>query len=92
MHTLSYEIVEIYAWIVASAIMILISAIAKFYQEKFGKKTYYYLYYIPVILIIVAANEVFYLNKYLHESIELLGSLISFLLSYYLYRIMVGVE
>ncbi|HEY9206840.1 MAG TPA: hypothetical protein VIO58_13075 [Candidatus Methanoperedens sp.] len=72
--------------------MILISAIAKFYQKKFGKKTFYYLYYIPIIIIIVAANELFYFNKHIHESIELLGSLGSFVLSFYLYRIMVGVE
>ncbi len=92
MHALSYELIEIYAWIAASIIMILISAIARFYQEKFGKKTFYYLYYIPIIFIIVAANELFSFNEPLHESMELLGSLGSFLLSLYLYRTMVGVE
>ncbi len=72
--------------------MILVSAIARYYEKKFGKKTFYNLYYIPIIVIIAVANEIFGFNRSLHELIELLGSLTSFLLSYYLYRIMVGVE
>ncbi|MCZ7383572.1 MAG: hypothetical protein O8C63_02355 [Candidatus Methanoperedens sp.] len=84
--------IEIYAWIVASIIMIFITAIAKFYQEKFGIKTFYYFYIFPIIVIFAAAVHVFSYNTFLSETLEVVGALGSFLASYYLYRVMVGMK
>lgn len=86
------DIVEIYSWIVAAIIMIFITAIAIFYEKKFGVKTFYYFYIAPIIVLIAASAELSDFNRPLHESIELLGGLSSFLASYYLYRKMMGVK
>lgn len=86
------DIIETYSWIAASFIMILITAIANFYQKKFGVKTFYYFYAAPVIVLLAAAAELFSFDRLFHESIELLGAFSSFFASYYLYRKMVGVK
>ncbi len=86
------KIIEIYIWIVASSIMIFITAIARFYQNKFGIRTFYYLYIVPVIVLFAAAVQFYYYDTFLSELIEFLGSATSFLATYYLFRIMVGVK
>jgi predicted membrane protein len=86
------QIIEIYAWIVMCIIMIFMAAIANFYQKKFGVKTFYYFYIVPIIVLFAAAIQFNYHNTFLSELIEFLGSVTSFLASYYLFRIMVGVK
>ncbi|MFZ2410584.1 MAG: hypothetical protein WAW23_03340 [Candidatus Methanoperedens sp.] len=86
------DIIEIYSWIAASLIMIFITAIANFYQKKFGVKTFYYFYIVPILVLFVAATELFSPDRLLHESIEFTGAFSSFLASFYLYRKMVGVK
>jgi hypothetical protein len=86
------QIVEIYLWTVAAFIMIFIGAIAKFYQNKFGIKTFYYFYIVPVIVFFAAAVQFYYHSTFLSELVEFIGSVTSFLASYYLFRIMVGVK
>jgi surface polysaccharide O-acyltransferase-like enzyme len=85
-------IIEIYSWVAASFIMIFITAIAMFYQKKFNVKTFYYFYIVPIIVLLAASTELFATNRFLHESIELSGALSSFLVSFYLYRKMVGIK
>lgn len=86
------KILNIYAWIAAGFIMIFITAIANFYQKKFGVKTFYYFYLIPIIILFIPAFQLFPLFTFLAETVELLGSIISFLASFYLYRRMIGVK
>ncbi len=86
------KITEIYSWTAACFIMIFITAIANFYQKKFGVKTFYYFYFIPIIVLLTAAMHVFSYKTLLAESIEFLGSLGSFLAAFFLYRKMVSVE
>lgn len=86
------KIIEIYSWTAAGVIMIFITAIANFYQKKFGVKTFYYFYFIPIIVLLTAALHIFSYQTLLAESIEFLGSLGSFLASLFLYRKMVGVK
>ncbi len=88
----TYDIIEIYSWIAACLIMVFIAAIANFYQKKFGVKIYYYFYIFPILVLFVAATELFPSDRLLHESIEFTGAFSSFLASFYLYRIMVGVK
>jgi hypothetical protein len=86
------DIIDIYSWVVASLIMIFITAIAMFYQMKFNVKTFYYFYTVPILVLFAASTELFAANRYLEESIELSGAVSSFLVSFYLYRKMVGIK
>ena len=86
------KIIEIYAWTIAGFIMIFITAIARFYQKKFGIKTFYYFYLFPIILLFTAAFHLFSYHTYLSELIELIGSVGSLMASFFLYRLMVGVK
>ncbi len=90
--TLFSAFVEIYSWVAASFIMIFVAAIAAFYQKKFGKKTFYYMYIIPIFILFVAGMHLFLFNSLLSELIEFTGSVASFAACYYLYRIMIGVK
>jgi uncharacterized membrane protein len=85
-------VVDIYSWVAACFIMIFITAIALFYQKKFNVKTFYYFYAVPILVLLAASTELFSANRYLEESIELSGAVSSFLVSFYLYRKMVGIR
>ncbi len=86
------KILNIYSWLAACIIMVFMAAIALFYQKKFGKRTFFYFYIIPIIVLIIPAIQLFPFFTIEAESIEFLGSFISFLASYFLYRKMVGVK
>jgi len=86
------ELLNIYSWGIASLIVIILASIALFYQKKFGIKTYYYLYFIPVIIFIIVLLQFFAVFSKETEFIEFFGSVISFLLTLSLYRKMVGVK
>lgn len=83
---------NIYSWAVASTIMIFMAAIARFYQKKFGIRTYYYLYYIPVIIFFIVFLQIFPFFGIEQELIEFFGSAISVMAGYFLYMKMVGVK
>ncbi len=86
------KIFNIYSWLTACIIMVFMAAIALFYQKKFGKRTFFYFYIIPIIVLVIPAIQLFPFFTIEAESIEFLGSFISFLASYFLYRKMVGVK
>lgn len=86
------EILNVYSWAVASLIMVIMAAIARFYQRKFGINTYYHLYFIPLIIFLIALLQIFPVFSVNEELIEFIGSLISFLTCYSLYTKMVGVR
>lgn len=86
------KIFNIYSWLAACIIMVFMAAIALFYQKKFGKRTFFYFYIIPIIVLVIPAIQLFPFFTIEAESIEFLGSFISFLASYFLYRKMVGVK
>ncbi len=86
------ELLNVYSWGIASLILIIIAAIALFYQKKFGINTYYYLFFIPAIIFFLVLLQFFAVFSVEMEFIELIGSLISFLVTFSLYRKMVGVK
>lgn len=86
------KIIEIYTWIIASFIMIFIAAIARFYEKKFGVKTFYYFYFVPVLILFVAVFNLDSYNTPVYKLMELIGTVGSFLATYYLYKRMVGVK
>lgn len=86
------KLFNIYSWAIASLIMIIVASIAIFYQKKFGVNTFYYLYFIPVIIFLIILLQIFVIFSLETESIEFIGSVSSFLASYFLYKKMVGVK
>lgn len=86
------QIIKIYSWIIASFIMIFIAAIAIFYQKKFGVKTFYYFYFVPIFFLFAAIINLYSFNTPASEFVESIGVFVSFIATYYLYRIMVGVK
>ncbi len=86
------KLFNIYSWLAACIIMVFMAEIALFYQKKFGKRTFFYFYIIPIIVLVIPAIQLFPFFTIEAESIEFLGSFISFLASYFLYRKMVGVK
>jgi len=72
--------------------MVFVSAIAHFYQKKFGAHAFSYIYIVPIMVLIIPAMQIFPFLSFQEESMELLGSLSSFLASYYIYKKMVGVK
>ncbi len=90
--TLVRVFVEIYSWAAASLLMILVTAIALFYQKKFGVRTFYYFYFVPIVVLLIAAIHLFSYQTLASESIELMGSITSFLATFFLYRKMIGVK
>lgn len=83
---------NIYAWFAASMIMVFMAGIALFYQKKFGTRTFFYFYIVPIIVLMIPAIRLFPAFSFLSEFTEFLGSFISFFASYFLYRKMVGVK
>ena len=86
------KILNIYSWLAACIIMVFMSAIALFYQKKFGKRTFFYFYIVPIIVLIIPAIQLYPFFTIEAESIEFLGSFISFVASYFLYKKMVDVK
>lgn len=81
-----------YSWLAACMVMVFVTAIAHFYQKKFGTHTFYYIYIVLIIVLIIPVMQLFPNFSFPEESIEFLGSFSSFLASYFLYKKMVGVK
>ena len=86
------KIILIYSWIIASFIMIFIAAIARFYQKKFGVKTFYYFYFVPILIIFAAIVNIYLYDTSTAELVEFIGVFISFIATLYLYKIMIGIK
>lgn len=86
------ELIEIYSWVAAGILMLFVTAIANFYQKKFGVKTFYHFYFIPIIVLFSAGFHIFAYHTFFSEIVEFAGSFLSFLASFLLYRTMVGVK
>ncbi len=86
------KFLNIYAWIAASVIMAFLAGIALFYQKKFGVRTFFYFYIIPIIVLMIPTISLFPYFSFFAEFIELLGSSVSFLAGYLLYKKMVGAK
>ena len=49
------SVLIIYTWAAICVIILFLFAIARFYEEKSGRRSYYSLFFIPVILFSIAA-------------------------------------
>ncbi len=79
--------VDIYTWIVAAVIVLFIGGIGLFYQKKFNVNTHYYLFLIPLLVLLIAIipTHIFLHDSSLTEVSEALGGLLSLILTAKLY-------
>ena len=92
-HTIAI-IIEVYSWIVAAVIVAFIGGVGLFYQKKFNVNTHYYLFLIPLFLLIflVLSSQIFMHGSLYTNICEALGGLMSLILTAKLYFHMTGVD
>ncbi|VVB91379.1 Uncharacterised protein [uncultured archaeon] len=86
------KLLNVYSWLAASLIMVFVTAIAHFYQKKFGTRTFSYIYIVPIIVLIIPLLQIVPFFSFQSEFLELTGSISSFVACYFLYSKMVGVK
>lgn len=102
MHILG-SLVVVFSWIIAAVLIFFLFLVGRFYEIRFGQKSYYQLMLIPLVLFLIAAIwDAFLANSYTGDPLLdfvgaffpdllfLLGGIILTVLCYYLYRIMMG--
>ena len=102
MHILG-SLVVVFCWIIAAILIFFLFLVGRFYEIRFGQKSYYQLMLIPLVLFLLAAIwDAFLANSYTGDPLLdfvgaffpdllfLLGGIILTVLCYYLYRIMMG--
>ena len=87
-------LLDIYTWIAAAAIVAFIGGIGLFYQKKFNVNTHYYLFLIPLLVLLIAIipTHIFLYDSSLTGASEALGGLLSLILTVKLYFHMTGGE
>ncbi len=87
-------LLDIYTWIVAAIIVLFIGGIGLFYQKKFNVNTHYYLFIIPLLVLIIAIipTHLFLHDNSLTNASEALSGLLSLILTAKLYFHMTGGE
>ena len=87
-------LLDIYIWIVAAIIVLFIGGIGLFYQKKFNVNTHYYLFILPLLVLIIAIipTHLFLDNNSLTNASEALSGLLSMILTAKLYFHMTGGE
>lgn len=86
------DVLELYSWFLASFIVLVVGLIALFYQRKFNIKTYYFLYAVPLVLLLIAALSMLFGDGVYIEIMEAGGALLSLILTWRLYSMMMGVS
>jgi hypothetical protein len=102
MHILG-SLVVVFCWIIAAILIFFLFLVGRFYEIRFGQKSYYQLMLIPLILFLIAAIwDAFFANSYTGDPLLdfvgaffpdllfFLGGIILTVLCYYLFRIMMG--
>jgi hypothetical protein len=97
------SILIVYSWIVAAILVFFLFLIGRFYQLRFGQRSYYQLLLIPVSLFIAAAIwDAFFVNDYTGDPLLdflgasgpdfllIVGGLCLLVLCYSLFRTMMG--
>ena len=102
MHILS-SLLVVFCWIIAAVLIFFLFLIGRFYEVRFGQKSYFQLTLIPLILFLVAGVwDAVFANSYTGDPLlDFVGALVPNLLlfaggvilialCYYLYRKMMG--
>lgn len=90
------------AWILAAALLLFLYLIGRFYERKFGQRSHYQLFLVPLVLFLIAALWYTiaagggvvewgdFVGLFWSDLLYLLGGLCLLVLSYGLYRAMMG--
>lgn len=102
MHILS-SLLVVFSWIIAAVLVFFLFLIGRFYQVRFGQKSYFQLMLIPLILFVTAGvwDAVFansytgdplldFVGAFFPDLLFFMGGVILIALCYYLYRTMMG--
>jgi membrane protease YdiL (CAAX protease family) len=102
MHILG-SLVVVFGWIMAAILIFFLFLVGRFYEIRFGQKSYYQVMLIPLALFLIAAIwDAFLTNSYTGDPLLdfvgaffpdllfLLGGIILTVLCYYLHRVMMG--
>jgi hypothetical protein len=97
------SLVVVFSWIIAAILVFFLFLVGRFYEIRFGQKSYYQLMLIPLALFVIAAIwDAFFTNDYTGDPLLdfvgaffpdllfFLGGLVLIILCYYLFRIMMG--
>lgn len=97
------SILILYSWAVAAILVLFLFLIARFYEFRFGQRSYYELFLLPLVLFVVAAIlDAFLANGYTGnplldfvggfwpDLLFLVGGLVLTVLCYNLYKTMIG--
>lgn len=101
-HTLS-SILIVYSWAGAAVLVFFLFLIGRFYEVRFGQRSYYQLFLVPLVLLIIGAIwDAFFANSYTGNPLLdfaggfwpnlffLIGGIVLTILCYALYRTMMG--
>jgi hypothetical protein len=102
MHILS-SLLVVFCWIIAAVLVFFLFLIGRFYEVRFGQKSYFQLMLIPLILFVIAgvwdaffANDqtgdplLDFVGPFAPDLLLFVGGVILIALCYYLYRRMMG--
>ena len=102
MHILS-SLLVVFSWIIAAVLIFFLFLIGRFYEVRFGQKSYYQLMLIPLVLFVTAGvwDSVFansytgdplldFVGAFFPDLLFFVGGVILIALCYYLYKTMMG--
>lgn len=97
------SILVLYSWLVAAVLLVFLFLIGRFYEVRFGQRSFYQLFFVPLSLFTGAAVwDAFFANHYTGDPLLdfvgawgpnllwLVGGIALGLLCYSLYRTMMG--
>jgi hypothetical protein len=84
----------LYIWGVVAVLIVLLNRIARFYQITSGRKSYYQLFWVPLVCISLGAvryaTQGVLTGDVLGDGLMLLGGVLLIGLGYYLLKLMTG--
>lgn len=84
----------LYIWGAVGALIVILNRVARFYQITSGRRSYYQLFWLPLVLMGLGAlryaGQAVLVGDALGDLLMLAGGLLLFGLGYYLLRLMTG--
>ena len=89
------SILTIYAWGIASILLFFLFSIARFYERKSGRRSFYWAFLVPIVLFALAAFRYVYLSPaiagdFWGDMLYFVGGITVGGLGFYLLKLMVG--
>ena len=85
---------SLYIWVGLTALMIFLYRIARFYQTTSGRRSYYQLFLVPIVLLLIGgvryASLGILVGDGLGDGLMVMGGLSLIGLGYYMLRLMTG--